>query len=100
MSAHGTGLRSAPPASSKFVKRAQSLYAVEFFGFPVHGELNDLEAIGGGRQEFALRGRPLAFGVGGGELALECGPLAAERIHEHGFDERFDVGFAGVWRAK
>ena len=48
----------------------------------------------------ALRGVALAFGIGGGESALDLAPFTAERRHEHGFNERLDVRFAGIVRAK
>ena len=64
---------------SEVVEGAAGFYAVEFFGFPVHGEFDDFEAVGGGGEELALGGgmeiggRVLFQGVaeradGGGEF--------------------------------
>ncbi|MCX6911246.1 MAG: hypothetical protein NTY01_24835 [Verrucomicrobia bacterium] len=48
----------------------------------------------------ALRGRALAFGIGGGEFAFERGPFAAKRSHKHRLNHRLDVVLAGVVRAE
>src|SRR5439155_10241803 len=48
----------------------------------------------------ALCGRAFAFDAGAGESAFQFTPLAAKRSHEHRFNERSDVGFAGVVRAE
>ena len=64
---------------SEVIERALGFDGVEFFGFPVHGEFDDFEAVGGGGEEFALGGgmeidgRVLFQGVaeradGGGEF--------------------------------
>ena len=42
---------------SKLVEWAEAFDAVEFFGFPIHGEFQHGQAIGGGVEQFQLRGR-------------------------------------------
>ena len=51
-------------------------------------------------QPFALRGVAFAFDAGGGKLALDLRPLLPEGLHQDGFHQCFDVGFAGVMRAQ
>lgn len=36
----------------KLIKRAESFHAVEFFGFPIYGEFQHGETIGGGVEQF------------------------------------------------
>lgn len=47
----------AMPEFSKFVEWAESFHAVEFFRFPVHGQFEHGQTIGGGVEQFPLRGR-------------------------------------------
>jgi len=39
------------PLISKLIKRAESFHAVKFFGFPVHGQFDHGQTIGGGSQK-------------------------------------------------
>ena len=47
-----------------------------------------------------MRGVAFAFGVGGGKFAFDFRPFAAKRLHQDGFNQRFDISLAGVMRAK
>ena len=59
---------------SKLVEWAEGFDAVEFFGFPVHGQFQHGQTIGGGVEQFQLRGR-VQIGRGFGGKLIGIGAL-------------------------